>query len=307
MTSTPAERKNSDDPIMRPDCLEVDPQHLDGKAGVAEPQERRAAHLEAKADAAEDERQRQHSQEDEVVERHHLDELQGKEAGKGDGHAVSDGRDRPSVEALIGQRRSDAGSGDQQTNADDDAMSVPVQQQIAEADDPRRHRHRGEMQAADPALPSDGGGHGAPAEQERPVHFAAPVGRLPAAPQADEQHGERQGRLGLQDDAGSERAQRPGQHRVRRMPLDMEHLRDEHDAGAENGDAGENGGVREGRMLALEQRSGEAVGAKQAAEDQGQPEQPRHLVPMRGNEAHGAKADEHGAEDAERGGEVELG
>ena len=35
-------------------------------------------------------------------------------------------------------------------------------------------------------------------------------------------------------------------------------------------------------------------------------EQPRHLAPMRGDEAHGAEADQHGAEDAERGGEVEL-
>ncbi len=131
-----------------------------------------------------------------------------------------------------------------------------------------------QVQAADPALPGDGGRDGAPAEQERPVHFAVAVGHLPAAPQAHEQHGQRQRRVGAQDDAGGERAQRPGQHRVGRMALDVEHLRDQHDAGAEDGDAGEDGGMGEGRMLAVEQHAGDAVGAEQAAEDHGEAEQP---------------------------------
>ena len=66
------------------------------------------------------------------------------------------------------------------------------------------------------------------------------------------------------------------------------------------------GRMREGRMLALEQHAGDAVGAEQTAEDHGEAQQLRHLAPMRRDKAHGAEADEHGTEDAEGGGEVEL-
>ncbi len=90
------------------------------------------------------------------------------------------------------------------------------------------------------------------------------------------------------------------------MALDVEHLGDQHDPGPEDSDAGKDRSVGENRMIALKQGAGDAVGRKQPGEDQRDAEQAGHFGPVRGDEAHGAEADQHGTEDAEYGGEVEL-
>src|SRR4029077_11027088 len=59
-------------------------------------------------------------------------------------------------------------------------------------------------------------------------------------------------------------------------------------------------------VITVEQQAGETVGAKEAAEDEGEPEQAGHLVPVGGNEAHGAEADQHRAEDGEHGCQLEA-
>ena len=55
---------------QRADRLEVERQHLDGEAGIAEPEQRRCCRAQADADAAHDERQREDRKQDQVVERH---------------------------------------------------------------------------------------------------------------------------------------------------------------------------------------------------------------------------------------------
>ncbi len=116
---------------------------------------------------------------------------------------------------------------------------------------------------APPALPGNRGRHRCPSPQERPMRPSG-VDRLPSAPQADEQHRDGECGIGLQDDAGCQRTERPGEHGIGRVSLDVEHLRDEHDAGAKDRHAGEDCRVGKQRVLALEQHAGDAVGAKRA-------------------------------------------
>ena len=90
------------------------------------------------------------------------------------------------------------------------------------------------------------------------------------------------------------------------MAFDMVHLRDQHDARAEQRHADEDRRVRKRGMSPVEEDAGHAIGAEETAEDERETEETRHLAPVRRDEAHGTESDEHGAENAEHRRQLHL-
>ncbi len=152
------------------------------------------------------------------------------------------------------------------------------------------------MQARAPGHPHRRRDGGHPNRQEPPVRAVAEHA-FPHRPhdKQNERGGERRARL--QEDGGQQRAERPIEHRVGRVALHMVHLRDQHDAGAIGGDAGEYGGLREGIELAGEEIGRRGVAAPQRRQDESEARELRHGGPVRRHEAHDGEAEQHGAED----------
>jgi hypothetical protein len=81
----------------------------------------------------------------------------------------------------------------------------------------------------------------------------------------------------------------------------MVHLRDQHDAGAVDGDAAQHRRLGEGVELALKQQGRAAIAGPERAEQQEEAGKLAHPRPVRGHETHDGEAEENGTQHRQGG------